>query len=121
MNELEREELEAENDGYRNDYQRALAASRAERKPDDRGKASRLVAQGFSVLLARDPVYCRTTDAYSHEHVTVLCHHKDRRGCYEALKNLTMENRDEDTRYEILPLLPEARVAVPSTPDDCPF
>jgi len=45
MNEFERAELEAEHDGYTNDYQRALAVSSMRRAPDDRGRAKALAAR----------------------------------------------------------------------------
>ena len=64
MLEQERIELEAENDGYSNESQRALANSRLNRRHHNAmPEALRMAADGLFVVVEEVNVYCPATDA----------------------------------------------------------
>jgi hypothetical protein len=119
MNELERAELEAENDGYRNEYQRAAAWSAMQPKNDDLGHAKRLSADGYCVAVAFTPRYCPVTDAVIGEYCTLISHASSPKLVHSALASLDL---DPETRIEIWndePVAPPA--PAPVADDDVPF
>ncbi len=121
LNHLERAELDAENDGYRNEFQRAFAhASATTPRPTERRKAAELVASGKFVVLHCWAVYCRATDAIlgeSSKIVSVGDTYEDAAG--PVLNELARENND-DSYYTVLSPVP-AKVAAPVESDECPF
>jgi hypothetical protein len=119
MNEQERFELDAENDGFTNDFQRALAVSHSRRAPSQRGQAEALVAAGFAVVVERRPEYCGITDAILGESLTIAGHFKTRA---EASAHAEASHCDfGDSTFEVwpreVPFLPREVV----TSDDLPF
>jgi len=123
MNLNERAELEAENDGYRNELQRAFAHSSATTpRRSERKKAAELVAAGKFVVLHCWAVYCRSTDAILGEEskiVSVGDTYEDAAG--PVLNELARDNND-DSFYTVLSPVPATVAApAPATTDECPF
>jgi hypothetical protein len=119
MNEFERAELAAENDGFSNDSQRAFAVSCARRDhaPND---APALVALGFFVAVEHAPEYCRITDACMGTRTVVLGAYATR----EAAAAHCAASYDElgDSTFEVLPRVPAPRPLPPvASSDECPF
>ena len=86
MNENERAELEAENDGYSNDLQRALAVSRLNANlRNDRRKLPELLANGLTVYMLCETVYCRSTDAVLGETCKIVGCDQDHKVAHKAL------------------------------------
>jgi hypothetical protein len=109
-------------DGYRNEFQRALAWSQMSTDiPNDRAKAEALVAQGKTVVLALEPVYCRITDGLMGTAVTIASVGDD----YETAVGSVLNNDPDnlgDTRYEVLPHQVVVKEAVViDLDDDIPF
>jgi hypothetical protein len=103
MNENERIELEAENDGYRNEFQRAHAWSRMTTEiPNERNKANELVAKGKTVVLRCSPVYCRITDGILGESVKIVSIGDDYESAVGPVMNSLSEDPGDD-HYEVLP------------------
>lgn len=113
MNEIERQEIEAENDGYQNEFQRAAAFSRMQPANDDRAYAQQLVAEGRFVLVELAPRHCKITDAVIGEYVSVLRTGASRK---EVLDGVAGREPDPDCRWEIWPV--ESVVAQPQADDE---
>jgi len=121
MNENERIELEAENDGYRNEFQRAHAWSRMTTEiPNERNKANELVAKGKTVVLRCSPVYCRVTDGILGESVKIVSIGDDYESAVGPVMNSLTEDPGDD-RYEVLPHTPVQSVAATAEDDGVPF
>jgi hypothetical protein len=121
MNENERIELEAENDGYRNEFQRAHAWSRMTTPiKNERNKANELVAQGKTVVLQCSPVYCRITDGILGESVTIVSVGDDYESAVGPVMNALCGESDEE-RYEVLPHTTTQNSVVTVTEDEIPF
>lgn len=119
MNEFERAELEAENDGFTNDYQRAAFVSSLRRAPSCRVKALSLVQDGLHVAVEFSPEYCPITDALLGEQCVILASGPDRDAVRaEAEKHYCPMS---DARVEIWPLHREPKILVEPDNDDIPF
>jgi hypothetical protein len=102
-------------DGYHNEFQRAHAYSRMSTDiPNERAKAEALVAQGKTVVLALEPVYCRITDGLMGTAVTIASMGDD----YEAAMGPILYDPLADTRYEVLPHPVVVKPVVVIDPDD---
>lgn len=99
MNENERAELEAENDGYRNEWQRAMAWSKMQPHADDRCRALELVRQGKFVAVEISPRYCQVTDAILGDH----CHLLAAAASRAEVAAMIPEPADDEARVEIWP------------------
>jgi hypothetical protein len=124
MNENERAELEAENDGYTNDFQRAAAwSSITTPRKNERTKANELAAQGKTVVLFCHPVYCRITDGLIGEDVSIVSVGNDYESAVGPVLNaMATEAEFGDGHYEVLPHPPtEHSVATVSEDDGVPF
>ena len=125
MNENERAELEAENDGYRNELQRAHAWSHTTTEiKNERNKANQLVAQGKTVVLLCSPVYCRITDGILGESVTIVSVGNDYESAVGPVLNaMSSEEQFGDGHYEVLPLHHpiQSEIGNSSTDDEIPF
>jgi hypothetical protein len=120
MTENERIELEAENDGYRNEFQRAYAHARMTTSiPNHRGRAAEFVKAGKVVVLACAPVYCRATDAILGESAKIILVVEDRAVAKKFVTALYNTDNGEmgDEHYEILPHEPTK----PADNDETPF
>ena len=106
MNEFERAELDAENDGYTNDFQRAFAASHMRRKPTVNGRAAAeaMVAQGLFVGVEFSPEYGSITDAILGTRFTLVAHGLTREEVAAKLEPL--QDELSDSRFEIWPHAP---------------
>lgn len=121
MNEFERAEREAENDGCRNEYQRALAVSQM-RHNSGRAYAESLVQQGRTVLVQVTTAYCPMTDGILGEHVSVLRTGDDRREIERWMGGLPDDYFDPEGRVEILEPAPAcAQPCRPDPADEIPF
>jgi hypothetical protein len=122
-NELERQELDSENDGYANEFQRAHAWARMTTPiKNERKKAMALVAEGKTVVLFCNPVYCRITDGILGQDVSIVSVGHD----YESavgpvLNDMATEAQLGDGHYEVLPHPPIVRDEPVSANDDIPF
>lgn len=116
MNEIERAELEAENDGYRNEFQRAAAWSAMQPVNDDRAYAQALVRGGFFVAVEFSPRYCRITDTIIGEYAHVVRTGQTRK---EVLDGIAFRQHDPDCRLEVWPH--EVPSRCPWQDDDVPF
>jgi transposase len=124
MNEIERAEIDAEHDGYRNEWQRAAAWSSINKAPNpERAKALALVADGLHVAVTLSPVYCPVTDAVIGEYVTILAFGDDRAALLDAVNRDGERTAwDADTMYQIWPLSrPSAPALAPAVTDEVPF
>jgi hypothetical protein len=119
MNEQERNELEAENDGFTNDYQRAAAASSMRRNGGDRVRALSLVQDGLHVAVEWSPEYCPITDAVLGDRCTILAFGPDRLVVAEQAAKHHHPLGDE--RIEIWPFARAPREAVLVETDEIPF
>lgn len=103
MNEIERQELEAENDGYRNDYQRAMAVSQMRQEPSNgQAVAERFANEGLYAVVVEVPVYCKITDALLRNDIRCL-------GAFESLRAAEIRCNACD---------PEERPRIVSPPSD---
>jgi len=120
MNENERAELEAENDGYSNELQRAHAWSRMTTPiKNERTKAMELVAKGKVVVLFCNPVYCRTTDGLLGQDVSIQSIGDDYESAVGPLLNaMASEAEFGDGHYEVLPHTPPVVQEVVVAEDD---
>ena len=123
MNEFERAELEAENDGFSNDYQRAFAVSHMRRKPRTNGRAAAetLVAQGLFVAVEFSPEYCSITDGLLGEVCTLVAHGLTREEVVARLSDLRPLEELGDSRFEIWPQVKAPALPVAPETNDIPF
>lgn len=107
MNEIERIELESENDGCRDEWQRAYADSRM-RHDSGRRYAEQLVAQGLHVIVEISTAYCPVTDGIMGEHVFVRRTGGTRGELEKWLASLSEDYFDPETFVQIWPHEPIA-------------
>lgn len=115
MSEQERVELEAENDGFRNEYQRAAAWSAMQPKNDERWLAEKYVSEGYHVSVRLTPRHCKITDAAIGEDVWVIF--------YDRCRDIVMEKGipaevTSDERIQIWPMLLQPNEPMPVVADD---
>jgi hypothetical protein len=122
MNELSMhpdDAAELHGDGYRNEWQRAAAASAMEPVDDDRVRILALLAQGYFVAVEYRARYCRTTDAIIGETQHVLAFDMNRVTVSLAADNCIIDDGD----YRVC-ILPREAAPAPAPVDDsneCPF
>lgn len=123
MNALDRDEEFG--DGYRNEFQRAMAVSQMEPCNDDRRKIAEAVAAGKFVAVSLAPRHCRYTDAVIGEYQHILAIEDDRADAEQAISNLLAQHPgySDDCHYQVLPhFRPSAPAPAPIDPsDDVPF
>jgi len=102
----ERFELEAEDDGYRNDYQRAHAVSSMRRDNSQRARAMALVKDGYTVAVALFPEYCPITDGLLGEGLRIISSGSSPEIVRSAVNSLRPEQIDPEVRIEIWPSQP---------------
>jgi hypothetical protein len=96
MNEQERIEREAEDDGYRNEFQRAAAWSALQPKHDDRQKALGMIQDGLNVAVALTPRHCPITDAVIGNHVTILAFGDSRDALLDVINNAAAKGDSDE-------------------------
>lgn len=103
MNELERAELEAENDGFTNECQRALAYSRLSTpRRDASAETAKLVAAGNFVVVESWPVFCRSTDAFLFEESRVAAIFQT----YARALEWASQQETDENNFLVYPLVP---------------
>jgi len=112
-------EMQAEDDGCRNEFQRAMALSQMEQPlvRDGRELANKLVSEGNHVSVSLTPRHCRYTDAVIGEHVTVFFADRSRQVVVD--KGFPARQPDSDECWQIWPLAVPAPVQVETS--DVPF
>jgi hypothetical protein len=113
--------LEIEDDGCRNEYQRAFARSQMQRERHDaRDLAKRLAADGLFVVLEAVDVHCPITDGLLGQDYYIRAAFGDRKAA-EAMCNAMQGHCDNVGIVDSATYQPPVSVAPASPDEDIPF